>query len=97
MGNRRPAPVDWAAVRSGQPAAVAMAAATCAARWFSMADTHIAFRTHASSVVERGGTAKAGLLAAALDLRELLAQIPEGRQALRNFGFEPLPQDVEGE
>lgn len=35
-----------------------------------------------------GGTPKAGMLAAAIAMRDLLAQSPKGRQALLDFGFE---------
>ncbi len=93
---KRPA-VNMPAVRSGDCAALSVAIAACAARWFVMADSHIAFHLGPSCVAEKGGSAKAGLLAAAMDLRDLLAQAPDGRQALRDFGFEPVLQNVEGE
>lgn len=35
--------------------------------------------------------------ASSLNSRELLAQCPDGRKALRDLGLEPLLQDVEGE
>jgi len=38
-----------------------------------------------------------GLLAAACDLYDMLAATPEGRQALLDLGFEPLPQHPKGE
>lgn len=37
------------------------------------------------------------LLAAACDVVDLLAQSPDGRQALRDLGFEPVLQNIEGE
>lgn len=89
--------VDMAAVGAGEAGAFALAVAACAARWLSMRDTHIAFQLHATDVAREEGSAKAGLMAAAMDLRELLAQSPDGRQALRDFGFEPFLQNVEGE
>ena len=89
--------VDMASVRTGDGAALLVAAAACAGRWFSMAGSHIALPAHASDVAQQCDTAKAGLLAAAIDLRDLLAQSPQGRQALRDFGFEPFLHDVEGE
>lgn len=76
-----------------QPAAVA----ACAARWFSAAGSHIAFPACPTDVAREEGSAKAGFLAAAMELRDLLAQSSDGRQALRDLGFEPLLQDVEGE
>ncbi|BBL24418.1 hypothetical protein CT3_18730 [Comamonas terrigena NBRC 13299] len=90
MASHKLPAVDMAAVRAGEQGALAAAVAACAARWFSMADSHIAFRHHASHVAREAGSPKAGLLAAAMDLSELLAQSPDGRQALRDFGFEPV-------
>ncbi len=89
--------VDFVAVRDGDHSALLTAVTATAARWFSMADSHIAFQHHASHVAREEGTAKAGLLAAAMDLRALLTQCPDGRQALRDFGFEPVFQHVESE
>lgn len=37
------------------------------------------------------GTPKAGMLAAAIVMRDLLAQSPRGRLALKDFGFDPAP------
>ena len=76
-----------------QPSAVAV----CAARWFSAAGSHIAFPACPTDVAREEGSAKAGFLAAAMELRDLLAQSTDGRQALRDLGFEPLLQDVKGE
>lgn len=90
MGSHKPPAVDMAAVRAGDQGALATAVAACAARWFGMADSHIAFRHHASQVAREAGSPKAGLLAAAMDLRELLAQSPDGRQALRDLGCESV-------
>lgn len=97
MASRKPPVVDMLAVRAGDGRATATAIAACAARWFSMADSHISFPHQASHVAREAGSAKAGLLAAAMDLRELLAETPDGRQALRDFGFEPVLQNVKGE
>lgn len=71
--------------------------AALAARWFDAAGSHIAFSCVASDVAREGDCSKAGLLAAAVELRELLAQSPQGRQALRDLGFEPVPKNIEGE
>lgn len=97
MASHKNPPVDMAAVRAGDRGAIAVAVAASAARWFSMAGSHIAFAHHPSQIACEADTAKAGLLAAAMDLRELLTQSPDGRQALRDFGFEPLLEHVEGE
>lgn len=97
MGSVKLPSVDMESVGAGDPGAFALAVAGCAARWLSMSGSHIAFPLHASHVAQEGGSAKAGLLAAAMDLRDLLGKSPDGRQALRDFGFEPLLQDVESE
>ena len=97
MGNVKLPAVNMAAVGAGDPAAFALAVAACAARWLSISGAHIAFPLHAIEVAREEGTAKAGLMAAAIDLRGLLAQSPDGRQALRDFGFEPVLQHIEGE
>lgn len=84
------------AVVRGDPQALALAVAALAAGLFLRADTSIKFPASAADVAHKGGP-QAGLLAAAIDLRALLAQSPQGRQALRDFGFEPVLQHVEGE
>ncbi|MCS4508909.1 hypothetical protein [Xylophilus ampelinus] len=71
--------------------------ATSAARWFALAGSHIAFPVEHSAVAARSDTAKGGLLAAAAEARELLGQSAQGRQALRDLGFEPVFHQVEGE
>lgn len=66
------------------------AVAACAARWFSAAGSNIAFPACPTDVAREEGSARAGFLAAAMELRDLLAQCSDGRQALRDLGFEPL-------
>ena len=66
------------------------AVAACAARWFSAAGSHIAFPACPTDVAREEGSSKAGFLAAAMELRDLLAQSSDGRQALRDLGFEPF-------
>ena len=97
MRNTKLPKIDIDAVRTGDDRAFAVAVAACAERWFGMANAYTGCVVHASHVASAADTAKAGLLAAALDLRELLAQSPNGRQALRDFGFEPVLQDAKGE
>ncbi len=97
MASFKPPTADMVAVRSGDVSALTVAVAACAARWFSMADSCLAFPSGAADVARKGDSATAGLLAAAIDLRALLAQSPQGRQALRDFGFEPVLEHVEGE
>lgn len=66
------------------------AVAACAARWFSAAGSDIVFPTCPTDVAREEGSARAGFLAAAMELRDLLAQSSDGRQALRDLGFEPF-------
>lgn len=84
------------AARSAERGAQCVALAMMAARWFDAAGYHISFTFTASDFV-RGGGPVAGLLAAAVELRSLLAKTADGRKALRDLGFEPVPQNVEGE
>jgi hypothetical protein len=58
------------------------------AHLFHAAGSHIAFPVGACDVAALGDCPKAGLLAAAIDLRALLARSPEGLNALRDLGFE---------
>lgn len=88
---------DLQQVRSGDPDAFLVALIALADRWFHLADSSVRFPVQASGVAALGANSKAGLLAAAVDLRELVAQSPQGREALRDFGFEPVFRDVEGE
>jgi hypothetical protein len=71
--------------------------ATLAADWMMLAGHTIAAPCSAAEIAARNGTAHAGLLAAAVDLRELLCQSAQGRQALHDLGFQPVGQQVEGE
>lgn len=67
------------------------------ARLFELAGCSVALPLQAADVVPYGDTMRAGALLAALELRQLLAQFAQGRQALRNLGFEPVFEHVEGE
>lgn len=89
--------VDFDAVGRGDTKALSVAVAACAARWFELSGYHVSFRLQPSDVAIEGGTAKAGLVAAAMDLRACLCQSPSGREALRDFGFEPVLQDIKSE
>ena len=48
-------------------------------------------------VVGGGAPEQRALLAAACDVVDLLTKSPEDRQALRDLGFQPVPEQVEGE
>ena len=93
----RPRP-DMQDVARGEPQALTLAVASLAALLFMRAGSSIKIPVTAVDVackaIENGP--QAGLLAAAIDLRALLSQSPQGRQALRDFGFEPVLEDVEG-
>lgn len=68
--------------------------------WMEAAGAHLLFLRclrSADLVTGEDSPAKRALMAAARDLVELLAQTPEGRQALRDFGLEPVLEQVEGE
>lgn len=71
--------------------------AALAAELFQRAGSAIVFRHSALDVFAMGATPQMGLLAAAIALRAELASSPQGREALRDLGFEPLPQNVEAE
>lgn len=68
--------------------------AAMAARWFDAAGFNIAFSCLPSDIAREGASASAGFLAAAVELRDLLAQSQQGRHALRDLGFEPAPQPL---
>jgi hypothetical protein len=87
------------AVARGEPEAFAVAVAALAAFLFSRAGSSIKLPSTAADVAHKAGEngPQSGLLAAASDLRALLAQSPQGRQALRDFGFEPVLEHLEGE
>lgn len=54
---------------------------------FGMAGSHIGFDVSALNVAQLGDSAKAGLLAAAIELRAFMEKTPEGREALRKYGY----------
>lgn len=75
---------------------LAMFANHCATL-FEAAGQHISFEVSSAELALKGDCTKAGLLAAALDAREVLASTPEGRHALGRLGFEAVAQEVEVE
>lgn len=85
------------AVRAGSHEAVVFAMAALAAQWRAIADPRIARTLKPSHVASLGDSSKAGLLAASMELHDLLAQSPDGRQALSDLGLEPLFQNVKRE
>lgn len=80
--------VDMAAVRAGDPAALALAVASFASTLFEISGSHISFPCSASFVASLSQPTQACQLAAAMDLCELLKESPHGRAALAAFGRE---------
>lgn len=70
-------------------------AANLCVRLFRLASRPIALEYRPCDVIPLGDSMQAGALLAAQELRELLCQCPQGRQALRDLGFQPLLEDVE--
>lgn len=68
-----------------------------AANLFCAAGSHMSFPASAIHVAELGDTAKAGMLAAAIELRDVLAASTEGREALRHLGFQKILDQIERE
>ena len=66
-------------------------------RLFLLADWLISHPCGPAEVVQKGDTMRSGALLAAIELRDLLAESSEGREALRNLGFQPRLQQLEGE
>ena len=92
---KRPRP-DMQAVAQGDPQALALAVADLAARLHLRAGSSIRLPTAAVDVALQTGP-RAGLLAAAVELCELLSHSPQGRKALRDLRFQPVLEHVERE
>ena len=82
--------LDMNAFRDGDQKAFALIMAALAEKLFRTANSSIKFKQLASDLAVRGNSSEFGLLAAAIDLRDLLTQCPQGREALREFGFEQV-------
>lgn len=83
----------------GSDVSLPKAAAQMAHGWMQKAGWDLLFRYSIQStdlVVGSGSPQERVLLAAACDLVDLLAQSPEGRQALRDLGLEPVLENFEG-
>lgn len=88
--------VRLSAVREGDQQAFLEALLCVASSWFYACDRSGRHPTSASEIALLGASPSAGLLAAGCDLRNLLAQSPQGRQALGDFGFQPFLEHIEG-
>lgn len=84
------------AVRAGDQQALLEALLAVVSSWFYASDRSGRHPTSAAEIALLGASPNAGLLAAGCDLRNLLAQSPDGRQALRDFGFQPFLEHIEG-
>ena len=76
-----------------------MALALMAQGWMRRAgwDISVRYQIQATDLVrDDGKSANHALLAAACDVVDLLAQSPDGRQALRDLGLEPVFEHIEG-
>lgn len=71
--------------------------ANVTAAMFEAAGRSICFPLTALDIARLGATQQAGILACADALRDLLAESAQGRQALRDLGFQPGLEHVEGE
>lgn len=64
---------------------------------FSGAGLHVSFHMRCGDLVAIPDLMRRGVLLAAIEIREVLASSADGRKALRDLGFEPLLEDIEGE
>ena len=71
--------------------------ANLCARLFRLGDYSVSFPEAPIKVIASGDCMKSGALLAGMELRNLLAQTSDGRKALRDLGFEPVLEHVEGE
>ncbi|MDA8522008.1 hypothetical protein M5C95_14690 [Acidovorax sp. NCPPB 4044] len=83
-------------IRSGSDRALLEGLIALLNHWSSVAERSARYPVLVSDHLSLDGS-KAGLFAAAVDLRDLLAKSPQGREALRDFGFQPILEHVEGE
>lgn len=88
--------LDVANCTSGQQRTAYLLANHCASL-FLASGSHVVVQFHPVDVALKGDCMKTGLFLAAVQLRDLLCKIPDGRQALSDLGFEPVLEGVEGE
>lgn len=93
---RNPVPSDaLAGIHSGSERALIEGLVALLNQWSHVAGRSARYPVLGSDYLTLDG-GKAGLFAAAVDLRDLLAKSPQGRQALRDFGFQPVLEHIEG-
>lgn len=91
-----PCNLDLSAAQSEQQRMVFRVANLCSGL-FRAAGGHISVSYSPALLASRGDCSQAGLLAAAVELRSVLGESPDGRKALNDLGFHPLPECFEGE
>lgn len=91
-----PLQLDVSSATSDHEKMVLTMANQCA-RLFALADFHICFQFRPADVAPLGNTTKAGLLLAAVEMRDVLGLCSQGRKALEDLGFEPVLEHREGE
>lgn len=88
--------LDLEKAETAQQATVFQIANLCAVL-FRNAGSHVSVQHSACQLVRGGDCIGTGVLAAAIEMRTLLLNLPNGRKALRDLGFEPVTEHVEGE
>lgn len=84
-------------VGEGDTTALLRALAALVSQWKHVGGHAPGARLGGAEIAAFGASPLGGVMAAALDLQQLLAKSPQGRQALRDLGLEPVLQHVEGE
>lgn len=87
------------AIQAGDQQALLTGLVANAALWFELAGSHIGFRKTLGAVncAAHGAPDSGVLLAAAIDLYDVLELSPQGREALANFGRKPVLQEPKSE
>ncbi|CAJ49060.1 putative phage protein [Bordetella avium 197N] len=91
-------PASIAALQSGDQAAVYRVLWLLAGNWLERGGSFLKARhTISASMIAGRAPTQAAFLAAGCDLYDLLAQIPQGRQALHDLLAKPVTQEAKGE
>lgn len=96
MSTVRQPKVDAAALRAGSERALIDAVIALFLDWCDVCGSSGRHPLQATRLLLSETPAHAALLSAALELRDLLAKSPQGRQALCDFGFQPFLEHIEG-
>ena len=82
----------------GDEKALVLAVAHTAAHWVALGGDDARLARQISRAACAASPDRTGMLVlAGLDLIDLLGSTPNGREALRDLGFEPVAQHLEGE